>query len=344
VTLTRGSSSALCKTLLTVALLFFGTGCLEIDTKIVLHPDGSGTITERVNFSRRLLDVAGAAEPELRLESLLTREAALARMKHMGNGITLATHAVRDADGASREAEAVFKIRQLKDFVYVSPFVPHRPRHDRPRQTPDRLFGLKTVIRPVLQDSSSLKFRSGNVRVDFQPFGLSSSPKDKKPTMPSRSPLVSQTYRELRPIFEDLMSDLKIKVVFESYAPIVTSLSGRRDAAAGTHRVDLVDFAPGRNMDAQGYPFLENEEIMVDLLRWDPNSPWVMNTVREWTRNKTLPVLHYGGGIFFRPSAHYFDKWFKGQTLKYYRGGKLQSKPAKFEEIGWKPKKGGNGT
>jgi hypothetical protein len=306
---------------------------MQIETTIELHADGSGTITERVNFSRKLLDAAGSAGPSLQLESLLTRKAALARMKHMGKGIQLVSHKVSDGSQASRESVTVYTIPDLADFVYVSPFVP--------RGDPHEIHGLKTVIWPVLQDNSSLRFFAGWMCVHFRPFTMPKSSTEKKEPIKKapRSPLASQTLRDLRPIFEDLMEGLEVKVVFRSYAPIKTSLFGWRDAAARTREVELVNFVPGKNMDSYGYPFLENEEIVVDLLRWDPNSPWIMNAVKDWPRNKTLPVLHHGGGIFFAPSRYYFDRWFEGKTLKYYAGGKLRERPALFKEIGWSPKK-----
>ena len=135
------------------------------------------------------------------------------------------------------------------------------------------------------------------------------------------------------------MEGLEIKVVFKAYSPIKKSMFGWRDAAARTHKVDLINFVADEHTDAYGYPILENEEIVIDLLRWDLNSLWLLNTVKDWPKNKTLPVLHHGGAIFFSPSRHYFDKWYKGKILHYYVHGKLKQRPAKFEQIGWVPKK-----
>lgn len=311
----------------TAVLVASLSGCLQIETAIVLHPDGSGTITERVNFSRKLLDLAENAGPDLQIEPLLTREAALERMKQMGKDIRLTRHEVRDGAAASQESVTVFDIPNLTDFTYVSPFLPWEAQSRTPR--------LKTVIYPILNADSSGRFPAGVVCVDFQPQYAGKA--IASTNLPSRSPLASQGYRDLRPVFQDLLEGLEIKVTFESYAPIAVAFYGNgwRDANARTPKVDLIDFSASRDLDAYGYPLMDNEEVMVDFLRWDLNSHWVRNTVRDWSRNRTLSALHTGGGIYFRPSRHYFDQYFEGKTLFTPFGNRRW--PAKFEEIGWTP-------
>jgi hypothetical protein len=307
------------------ALLLLVTGCVQIETLIVLNPDGSGKITERLNFSRKLLDLADHAGDDLKLEPLLAREAVLERMKQMGQGIRLVSHEVRDGAQNSRESVTVFEIPNLADFTYVCPFVPRDAQTQAPR--------LKTVIRPSMGAMSSWT-PAGRVCVEFQPQFVGKT--IATTNLPSRSPLASQAFRDLRPVFQDLLEGLEIQVKFETYAPVELAFfgSGWRDANVRTRRVDLIDFAPGRDLDAYGYPLLDNEEVMVDLLRGDFNSPWVANTVREWAQNKTLPALHPGGEILFRPSREYFDKFFIGKTLQYPGRGSF---PAKWEELGWTP-------
>jgi len=177
---------------------------------------------------------------------------------------------------------------------------------------------------------------AGRVCVNFQPQYTGKS--IAATNMPSRSPLDSQALRDLRPVFQDLMEGLEIKVSFESYAPVEEALgrNGWRDANVRTRKLDLIDFKPSRDLDAYGYPLLENEEVVVDFLRGDLNSPWVANTVQEWAKNKTLSAIHDGGPIFFRPSKEYFQKFFEGKNLAYPR---RPSFPAKWEEIGWTPEK-----
>lgn len=316
------------------ALVLAAAGCLQIETKIVLHADGSATITERVNFSRKLLDMAASQDAGLQLETLLTRKAALERMQRMGKGIKLVSHEVRNGPKGSKESVVVFQVPNLADFVYVSPFIPAREKG------PDRVPGLKTVVWPTYHDHHSWAYLAGWMCVDFRPVGLPKPPAEPKakpvPPVPGRSPLESQTFRDLRPVFQALMKGMKIKVVFESYAPIRTTRFGWRDSAAGTHKADLIDFSADENMDAYGFPLLENEEVMVDLLRLDFGSAWLKSNVKGWQSNRTLPALHSGGGIFFPPSAHYFQKYFKGKMLKHHFKPAI---PAKFEKIGWRPAK-----
>lgn len=314
------------------AVALAAAGCLEIDTRIVLHPDGSGTITERVNFSRKLLDMAAGRKADLQLETLLTRKAALERMQHMGKGIQLVSHEVRNGPGASKESVAVFRIPDLADFRYVSPFIPHRKQ-----ESPRHVLGLETKVWPTYHDHHSWAYLAGWMCVDFRPVGLPKPADKPAPQRPGRSPLASQAFRDLRPVFEDLMKGMKIKVTFESYAPILTTRFGWRDARTGTRQVDLIDFSADENMDARSFPFLENEEVMVDLLRLDFSSAWLRRNVKGWQANRTLPALHSSGGIFFRPSRHYFDAHFKGKQLKHHFKDPI---PAEFDKIGWRPKKG----
>src|SRR5580658_4926006 len=95
-------------------------GCLQLDVHILLNEDGSATITERIRFSRQLMDLAGDRKPELL--KLLSKEMALERMKRMGTGVTLVSHEIRDAEGASKEAVIVYKVPDLNNLVYVSPW------------------------------------------------------------------------------------------------------------------------------------------------------------------------------------------------------------------------------
>ena len=44
--------------LMILVLAAAGAGCLQIETRVKLNPDGSATVTERVLFTRRLLDLS----------------------------------------------------------------------------------------------------------------------------------------------------------------------------------------------------------------------------------------------------------------------------------------------
>ncbi|MCX7591322.1 MAG: hypothetical protein N2255_06805 [Kiritimatiellae bacterium] len=321
-----GQRAGVLRTFVGVGSILVFSGCFQLETNIVLHPDGSGTITERLNFSRKLLDLTQAAGANLALEPMLARERVLERMKGMGKDIRLVSHEVREGPMGSRESISVFAIPNLADFTYVCPFIV--------RDAWTRLPRLKTLIYPTMEDHSSWIYRAGLVCVEFRPEFAGQV--IAATNLPPRTPLASQGYRDLRPVFQDLMDDLEIKITFESYAPIEVAFygSGWRDSNARTRKVDLICFAPGRDMDSYGFPLLENEEVVVDFLRFDFNSPWILNTVREWAKNKTLSALHPGGGIYFRPSREYFQKFFEGKQLKTHRRGVID---ARWEELGWVP-------
>ncbi len=118
----RGASAwrilALAPALLAMAGL---SGCMQVEAVIKLNEDGSGTLTERMRFSRELLDRAGAQEGELLKQ--LGKEEAQERMKHLGKGVTLVRHEVRDAEGGSKESIAEFQIGDINDLQYVSPWL-----------------------------------------------------------------------------------------------------------------------------------------------------------------------------------------------------------------------------
>src|SRR5262245_19138608 len=99
------------------------SGCFELETRIRLNPDGSATVTERLNLSERLLDLGDAPGTNQSVAQLLTKEAVEARMKHMGKGIRLASHETRDGSHGSRESIAVFEIADANEFCYASPFL-----------------------------------------------------------------------------------------------------------------------------------------------------------------------------------------------------------------------------
>ncbi len=95
--------------------------CMQLDTHVKLHEDGSATVTEKLRFSRRLLDLSGKEGSEQDLAGLLAKEAALERVKGMGKGAVLVSHEVKDVEGGAREAVAVYKIDDLNELIYVSP-------------------------------------------------------------------------------------------------------------------------------------------------------------------------------------------------------------------------------
>jgi hypothetical protein len=309
--------------LLALGLTSLMAGCLQLDVQMALQPDGSMILTERVQFSRALLDLDDPKAP--RLSPLLTRESAEGRMKFMGPGVTLVSHQVRDGERASRESVAVFRVADMDTFTYVSPFLP---------ESPEQLTALKAKFHAPMRDGSSWEYLAGWLGVSFQPVTdprFRRRPPATQPE-PEPAPLQMQMLRELRPVMADMMKQFRLKVTFVSYSPVLRSSFGWRNAQAQTNLVDLIDFAPDVNNDMHGLPWMENEEIMLDLLRWRWDSPVLADHLKGWSSNATLPALHREGNIYFRPSRQLFDRFFAGKTLTHHRTGET---PAKFEEIGY---------
>ena len=303
-------------------------GCLEIETRIKLAEDGSATITERLRFSRSLLELSATDGAAKGIDALLTKPAALKRMKQMGKAVTLVRHEVRDAENGSRESVTVFKIRHVNDLTYVSPYLAAR---NYPKHT-----ALRARLRPNYE-SKSYGQRAGLMALTFAPPTREPPRRqqDKPPKGPT--PAEQQVLRDLRPIAVDLMKGLQLKLTFECYAPIRFRHYYRyRSRLAGTNRYDLIDFTY-KDMDKFGRPLLGNEEIMLELLAFRFGGANVVDHVSGHADNLTVPVYHPSGTptIYFRPSRAMFDKHFAGKTLKFLRreGGPRR---AKWEEIGYK--------
>ena len=103
-----------------LAALALAAGCLQLETHIQLREDGGAIVSERLRFSRVLLDLAGDREAELL--RFISREGVLARMQQMGKGVALVRHEVREADGNSRESLSEFQVADINEFLYAAPW------------------------------------------------------------------------------------------------------------------------------------------------------------------------------------------------------------------------------
>lgn len=321
---------------------------MQIDTRVLLHEDGSATITEKLRFSRRLLDLdnGNAENGSAGISSLLSKEAALERMKHMGEGITLVSHEVDDVASGARESVSIFRISDLNNFQYISPWLAYADYAEN--------NVIKAKLYPLYKSRPSANGHAGEMVVNFtylkQPKVHVKPEKDQLlPSGPSPSEL--QIYRDLGPVFRDMLKDFRVRFTFESYAPILRSGLGVRGLRSGTQEIDLINFSD-KDLDAYGDAFLDNEEVMLDLVRFDFGSPNVVNNVKDFVHNNTLPIfvphgsayMWWTGGwdIPFKPSRALFDKHFTGKKLDY---GIWQSTPledqeeARFDKIGWKGSK-----
>lgn len=318
------------------ALLAGLSGCMQINTLVQLKADGSADITERVRFSRRLLDLGEKAGGELNIASLLEEAAAQKRMANMGEGITLTSHKIEDVEGGARESVTVYHIADANNFTYVSPFLAYTDYASNNK--------VKLTVKPIYEGTWWGR-RAGKMAVSFdyikKPEGPPQLKEGEKPP-PGPTPAELQVIRELRPIFKDIMKDFRLKLSFESYAPLSSSNIGHRGSKAGTKRADLLNFSD-QDLDNWGGNFLENEEIMVELLRWNLGGHNVVSHTKGFVSNQTLPVflptIPRAGEIYFAPSQDLFDKHFEGKKITfYYEKGPQKTRPATFKEIGHKEK------
>ncbi|MCX7805948.1 MAG: hypothetical protein N3A38_12265, partial [Planctomycetota bacterium] len=238
-------------------------GCMQIETRIRLNEDCSATITERLRFSRMLIDQAGAGEAEFL--RLLGREAALERMKNMGKGMSLVRHELRDAEGGAKESFAEFRIEDINELRYCSPWPFFAD------------YGENNVIacrlEPMYKNGSSGgEWWAGTVRGRFmllkRPRGAEDGLDPKAPPPKGPAPVEEQIYRELGPVFRDILKDFRVRLTFESYCPLLPlgGSPGIRNLRAKTMEADIIDFSD-ENLDNWGGRFLENEEIMLELAR-----------------------------------------------------------------------------
>ena len=325
-----------------------GTGCLQIEARLKVHEDGSATLTERLSFSRRLLDLAGAREQEI-LE-LAGKDAALERMKQMGSGVTLIQHELRDGPGASKESVVQYKVADVSQFLYVSPWFAYL---DYPANN-----AVEIKMYPLYKSNPYRGGSAGSMAVLLKPIKPPKGDSKEAPPLTPPSPPWGeggvrgapkdlQVLRELGPVARDMLKGLRLRFTFEAYAPVHSAL-GVRDEGAGATAIDLLDVSD-TNLDNWGGPFLENEEVMLDLMRGEFGSANVVRHVQGYWANNTLPVFMPRGSrhiwwlgaetIWFAPSRPLFDKHFAGKKLDYSEWQPHPPEkhvPADFDNIGWK--------
>ena len=315
------------------------SGCMQLHTNIRIEPDGSATVAERLRLSRKLLDLGGE-----RIAADLNKQGAVRRSKAMGDGIRLVSHQVRDAAEGAREMLAVYKTDDINKLVYVSPFFSY---WDQARNN-----SIQFQLQPIYQ-STWIGRKAGEMSISLKrvpafPDQAPTVPKPRprkegEPEPPGPSPLEMQALRGLGPVFRDILKGFEVKLTFETYNYLRAGF-GNRDSRSGTRFVELLHLSD-TSLDKYGYNFLENEEAMLSILSGHLGSKVVVDQVKGWKTNKTLPVYHPWGSkdgwwlasreIYFRPSRQFFDKFFVGKTLDFAKGGKRK---ADFKEIGWTPK------
>lgn len=328
------------RALLLLAALALAAGCLQLETHIQLREDGGAIVSERLRFSRVLLDLAGDREAELL--RFISREGVLARMQQMGKGVTLVRHEVREADGNSRESLSEFQVADINDFLYAAPWPFYLDYASN--------AVMRCRLEPMLRNGySGGQDWAGSIALRFELLkparGADDGKDPKAPAAAGPNPSELQLARELGPVFCDMLEDFHLKLSCGSYCPLIpyNGSIGFRNASANATSADLINFS-SRDLDNWSGRFLENEEIMLDVVRLDLASANIIEHVRNYVGNATLPVYtpnRHGGNagtcVFVKPSRQLFDRYFAGKELVYApwaRGGQAKG-PALFEKIGW---------
>jgi hypothetical protein len=137
---------------------------------------------------------------------------------------------------------------------------------------------------------------------------------DQEKPPPPPTPLELQMLRDLQPVFVDMMEDFEVTMRLE--LPSAVSAGAVRDSRAATRIITLISFTSD-DLDANGQRFIENEEVLLSLMRGRFGDAVITENVRGFPGNKMLPVFRgdiYGIGRFrIKPTRALFKKYYAGR-------------------------------
>lgn len=278
------------------------TGCLQIELTIEMNDQDAGaTLTERVRLSRTLLELDRAMEPARTLTRHLAREAAQERMNSMGEGMTLDSHRERTLDDGSRECVTVYRIPDIEDLRLPNPLL----QNGRP--APMMRFRFSPRYKPHYIGDVDIGLTSAETGPG--------KPAAAEPALPAATPLDAQLYRDLQPVFAELMRDFEIRITL--ILPHAPKAGHVRDIRTGNRHVTLLALN-AEDMDRHGERFLANEEAMLALLQFKFGDPAIVSHTDQFVNNALVPVnrgrsLYGSGGFRFRPTTHLYRKFFAGR-------------------------------
>lgn len=287
-----------------LALILAAGGCMQLELAIEMHEeDGGATLTERIRFSEALLDLDAGVGGKIGLSRRLGRTGAQSRMKTMGRGIALKSHAENNLPDGSRESVAVYHIPNIEDLRLPNPFV----QSDPPAPAPARRLDFSPIHK------SNRRHEIGSVRVRVV-VAESSEGSGAEPVeaIAAATPLEMQLYRDLQPVFSDLLKDFEVKIVLT-----VPDQPASRGRPSGDRTITLLHFND-KHMDRYAEPFLRNEEAMLSLLQFKWNDAAITDHTKDFPRNPQVPI-HRGRSNWasthfrIRPTRHLFRKHFAGR-------------------------------
>lgn len=330
--------------LLVVGLIFICCGCMEIETKIILQLDGSAVVKETIKLHKELLDFVDESGKPI-MATFLEKPACESRAKLFGEGATLVNHSIKNLNDGVRCLEAEYKIGDINNLNIVNPYLSFTNYKDmgvakfklypKMKSGPNDGTAGQMCLEIITEKKGEYQKRieKGEERI--------------KPPIPS----VLQKYRDLQPVFRDLLKDFKLSVTFQCYSA-VNLFTGYRDRTSNPRSCEIFSFS-GKQFDNTGGLLIDNDEIMQELLRlkfWDYN---FSNAYRDFANNATVPVISALGSpyasyhmnaslrIFFKPSKVMFDKHFAGKKIDYdvWQSTGKNIFDADFNKIGFDPAK-----
>lgn len=322
------------------------TGCMEIETKIIMQLDGGAVIKETIRVHKELLDFTDDQGNSL-VMPFLEKPACEERAAIFGTGTVLTKQEIKNLTGGVKVLEAEYKIPDINNLYVVNPYLSYTNYREMGK--------AKFLLAPLYKSQAYTGARAGqmslSITTEKQGAGQKAVGKG-EPRIPIPAPVELQKYRNLQPIFKDLMKEFKISVSFQCYASLHTCF-GYRDRSSKPRSCEIFSFS-GADYDNTGGLLLDNDEIMQELLRqkfWDYN---FVRAFQDFPNNMTVPVVSDSGspyagwkgssivGIFFPPTKAMFQKYFEGKSLDYSEWGPSKPEnlvPALFEKIGFDPAK-----
>lgn len=303
----KGKTQFLFAVLILVAA-FFSSGCVHVDVTVALHDkDFGATITERLRVTRTLKKMCRGPEDMKAVMSHLTKEAAMKRLKNMGKGVTLTSHKKVELPDGSSESISVYTIPNINHLQISNPYI---YRH------PASLYKFNVAVRTKKKAKNGrMNPAYGKVSIYLRRIKENKLSKGIVSRVPS--PAKQQLFRDLQPVFADMLSDLQIALKITVPTRFIGHhYEGQIRGIRGAPKKMTLFSVSGRDTDMSGGNFFENEEIMIKLLQMDLNNSLIQHHAASFTRNYKTPVLRSGRhqhGFWFYPTRFILDKYFGGK-------------------------------
>ncbi len=315
-------SRRLRRILCTFAVSILGTlsaGCMQLQVHVKLNEDGSARITERICFSRRLLDRQLTASKADSLALCLSRKNALARAKDMGSSVKLVEHKIIEKDDGSQESLAVFQAPDMNGVKIQAPFLGmkgHTKGH------------LVCVVEPCYRTRHASPDQPGWMAVHFHTRGFPKQSSKRMAALPPEGPTPKelQRFREFLPAMAEMLKGFHVKLTFEAYNNLLSSYRygdkwvTQRGTGIPTGTYTLLDLSD-KNLDRWGRPLFESEEALVEVMKGNFGGEHLKAQLGNMVLSRTSAFLYPEGMTYrswrraFKPSALHYKMYFDGRPI-----------------------------